>query len=85
MSTRRFCDVCGDEIKTDETTAEFDLTTRKPGGGRVRVQVKVTRAVDGVWNGGDCCVPCIRRAVAEGESTPASQIVGVAKQADGDG
>lgn len=55
---RRFCDNCGVEITgylTNRLLGEY---------GRIRVEV--SRAVDGVWNGGDACEECIKRAVQAG-------------------
>lgn len=55
---RVFCDVC---------EAELDSTANRSVFERDNVRVEVIVAIDGTWNGGHICVPCIKRTVAQGE------------------
>jgi len=57
-----YCDTCGVAISEDanRTVFRLDLTPEHS------LQVDVIVAVDGVWNGGQTCLPCVRRAVTEG-------------------
>jgi hypothetical protein len=57
-----FCDVCGNKIASPETQIS---------GRRGRIQYTITRALDGTWNGGQVCRPCVVEAIqATPEATP---------------
>ena len=53
---RFFCDVCGAEITG---SASGRLIGRLG-----RLTVEVMSAIDGVWNGGQVCADCMKKAVA---------------------
>lgn len=59
------CDICGKEIESKEAH-------RRPLFKLGKVQVEASRAVNGVWNGGEICLKCIQQCVAEGASKSAS-------------
>jgi hypothetical protein len=52
-----YCDGCGKEVGEDANRTIFRW-------GMLRVEVIV--AVNGVWNGGQTCLACVRHTVAEG-------------------
>lgn len=64
------CDVCGNEMPDGRTAHEIEHSTQTSfadkAPARVLITVKLTRALNGQWNGGDVCLPCIREAVARG-------------------
>jgi hypothetical protein len=67
---KRYCDICGNEVPVSQPNELLiDHTTVTSGGGRVRLQLKIIRAIDGTWNSGDCCNACIRVAAEHGEVT----------------
>lgn len=67
---KRSCDGCGEPMKGDAKQHEIDHDIVLPNGNVVNVKVKITRAVAGVWNGGDLCLACLRDVVADGKIQP---------------
>jgi hypothetical protein len=59
MSTKAFCDLCGEELKK----RDHDRVRRALG----RVSVEVLTAVDGTWNGGHVCHRCVMQVVRDGK------------------
>lgn len=57
---RRVCDICGEFIETAHQVYEFRS-------GKLRVRLE--RAIDGTWNGGDACLACLLRAIDFGAVT----------------
>jgi hypothetical protein len=55
-----FCDACGAEIPTDHARDKFRRLK-----GRVGVELLTT--VDGVFDGGNVCRPCLLKVMNEGE------------------
>jgi len=51
---RYFCDICRAEIEKPERQIE---------GAHGRLKLRVIRALDGTWNGGQVCRDCVVNAV----------------------
>ena len=58
MSSRYFCDICGDEIDKPQTKFLFD---------HGRIKVEIMRAIDGTWNGGHACWSCVKAAMGDSD------------------
>lgn len=68
---KRYCDGCGNEMNHAVYEHQIDHNIAKPNGAVVSIKVKITRAVAGVWNGGDLCVGCLKDVVSDGKIQPA--------------
>lgn len=62
----RYCDGCGNRMKDQNIQPSVKHTIVRPNGEYAEVEVKITRAVNGAWNGDDLCIECIRDTVADG-------------------
>ena len=77
MSTRRFCDFCGNEIPTDQPhggRVEGETTLRRSGT-RDRATVKVTIAVEFHAGEPDVCADCVFTAARRIDPTPQAEDV----------
>lgn len=70
---RRYCDICQDEIPdgdVDNQARVIHKPYEKTAAAKVvHLELKITRAVNGVANAGQVCRECLIAAVADGEMT----------------
>lgn len=73
----RFCDICGKEMTGDNIQLRVIHKTWTSGAGgegsdkrQVHLELKIMRALNGTWNSGDVCTPCLLEAAANGEASP---------------
>lgn len=83
MSTKRFCDHCGDEITMSNDLRPLGDATigsavgrlcgaheRHGPGGRDRLMVEIVTGQDSTWNRGDYCRYCVIDAVSSLDDRP---------------
>lgn len=70
MAIERYCDGCGDRMPYQDIAPSVKAMLWTGDGSarhQVRIEIKITRSLNGCANAGDVCIPCIQRVVAEGE------------------
>jgi hypothetical protein len=55
------CDICNAEIRSPSPTLRIEYP---------RLVLEIRRSVDGTWNAGHVCTPCLLVAVDKGVVTP---------------
>jgi hypothetical protein len=60
MAVKYICDTCNTEVPDPVTQPEVELKFHG-----VRLNIRITRAIDGTWNGGIVCVTCLREALQD--------------------
>lgn len=66
MSIKRFCDICGLEAGERSMQEEFQTKihySNDDSSGMEIVGIKLTRSLNGAWNGGDICNNCLAKAL----------------------
>lgn len=61
MSTKWFCDACGNELDTDVVGTRIKGDHVIKG---LRIMFEVHVGTDGTWNDGDLCAGCLAEALA---------------------
>lgn len=74
MSSKTFCDICGDEMDGKNTpSGGVDVCDRLGGNaktGKNYVSFEITVGLNGKWNVGDICKYCIINAVKRFDDRP---------------